>query len=188
MLKLSVSHNQTSSGLINNGALSNLLAGAGVFGFCVKSTNGQHTGKRFVEGYVGNSRNPFFIELKADKTDFIRLNEKTSIFSEHTLESNGGLVQYHIGFVFEKRYISPNSPCTNGGFNCRDKACKCCSGLGFVVPYDLVSSEINLYKKCLSGRYKKIYLRIKGNAIPQLLKKHEIETEMKRLRLLLENF
>ncbi len=104
MNKLSISLNQTSSDLINSGALRILLQGAGSVGFCVKSTNGQHTGKRFVESYIGNSRHPFFIELEAEHTDFKKLNEKTVIFEEHTLEGNGGREQYHIGFVFETLY------------------------------------------------------------------------------------
>lgn len=188
MSNLNVGLSQVYSGSVSSSLLQVLLLGAGVSNFSVTRINCEHTGKRLVETYVGQPSHLAVVELSDDDADYRKLNEKTSIFREHTLESSDGKIKYHIGFVFEKSYIPVPRPCRIGGLKCRNSACTECFGLGRVVKYNLVSSEINFYEQIDKKRFKKVNLPLNTKDILNLVKKHKLLVEMREIQKQLENF
>ncbi len=165
-----------------------LLFGAGKSGFCATRSNSVHTGNRFIQIYADNPRHLYIVPLSDKDTDYLKLNEKTSIFRDHTLESSDGQIKYHIGFVFEKNYVLDPEPCKIGGLYCGNDNCPCCFGIGYVMPYNLVSSGIEIYESCENGKFEKANLSLTTDDIVKLVKKHELLVEMRRMQEQLENF
>ncbi len=189
MKNVNVSSNQMSSSCVSSSLSNMILLHSGNAVFYATQKNSVHTGNRSIECYAGFPKQFHVIQLSNKDNDYIKLNEKTAILREHTLESPNGLYRYHLGFVFEKSYTFVTQPCSAGGFSCRDSDCICCSGLGYEVPYDLVSSKINIYKSCFSGNFKKIDLSFSSkDMIVKLVKKHNLIAEMRRIKSELENF